>query len=84
MFLFGVVSGGIWMGVGIGVLVVTLLYWGREALRDYDRTVHADALHEPRRWHPARDGRPHAPARRPHAVALVPPAAGVRSRSPCS
>jgi plastocyanin len=34
--VFGVVVGGIWLLVGFAVLVVTLLYWGREALRDYD------------------------------------------------
>jgi len=42
MFLFGLFSGGPWMWIGIAVLVITLLYWGREALRDYDHTVHAD------------------------------------------
>jgi plastocyanin len=42
MFLFGLFTGGPWMWIGIAVLVITLLYWGREALRDYDRTVHAD------------------------------------------
>jgi plastocyanin len=42
MFLFGLFSGGPWMWIGIAVLVITLLYWGREALRDYDRTVHGD------------------------------------------
>lgn len=34
--VFGMVTGGIWMWVGIPILAVTLLYWGREALRDYD------------------------------------------------
>jgi plastocyanin len=34
--VFGTVSGGIWLAVGILILVVTLLYWGREATRDYD------------------------------------------------
>lgn len=35
-FVFGMVAGGIWLPVGATILVVTLLYWGREALRDYD------------------------------------------------
>ncbi len=34
--VFGMVAGGIWLWVGLAILVVTLLYWGREALRDYD------------------------------------------------
>ena len=37
MLVFGVVTRGIWLWVGLLVLVITLLYWGREALRDYDR-----------------------------------------------
>ncbi len=34
--VFGMVAGGIWLAVGALILVITLLYWGREALRDYD------------------------------------------------
>ncbi|HEY3334725.1 MAG TPA: cytochrome c oxidase subunit 4 [Candidatus Limnocylindrales bacterium] len=34
--VFGLVVGGIWLLVGLAVLTITLLYWGREALRDYD------------------------------------------------
>jgi plastocyanin len=36
MLAFGLVVGGIWLAVGAVALVLTLLYWGREALRDYD------------------------------------------------
>ena len=36
VFVFGVIVGDIWLLVGFAVLAVTLLYWGREALRDYD------------------------------------------------
>jgi plastocyanin len=36
MLAFGLVVGGIWLTVGAVGLVLTLLYWGREALRDYD------------------------------------------------
>jgi hypothetical protein len=33
---FGMVAGGPWLLVGGAILAVMLLYWGREALRDYD------------------------------------------------
>src|SRR5829696_3132278 len=36
VFVFGVVVGDIWLPIGAVVLAITLLYWGREALRDYD------------------------------------------------
>jgi plastocyanin len=36
MLVFGLVTGGFWLWIGLAVLGVTLLYWGREALRDYD------------------------------------------------
>jgi plastocyanin len=42
-FVFGVFSGGPWLAIGAAVLVVTLLYWGREALREYDRIAAAEA-----------------------------------------
>ena len=35
--VFGMVAGGIWLWVGLAILVITLLYWGREEMRDYDR-----------------------------------------------
>ena len=35
--VFGMVAGGIWLGVGGLILVVTLLYWGREEMRSFDR-----------------------------------------------
>ena len=43
MLVFGLVSGGLWMWAGGAVLAITLLYWGREALRDYDRVAVHDA-----------------------------------------
>ncbi|MCJ7710544.1 MAG: cupredoxin domain-containing protein [Chloroflexi bacterium] len=43
MLLFGMFSGGIWLWIGVVVLVITLLYWGREAIRDYDHAVHPAA-----------------------------------------
>ena len=48
---------------------ITLLYWGREAMRDYDRTVPAAgaAGHVPRAPCPPR------PARRPEGVHIPPP-----------
>ncbi len=36
MLAFGLVNRGPWLLVGVLTLIVTLLYWGREALRDYD------------------------------------------------
>jgi plastocyanin len=33
---FGLVAGGLWAAVGATILVLTLLYWGRESLREYD------------------------------------------------
>jgi hypothetical protein len=33
---FGLVAGGLWAVVGAIILVLTLLYWGRESLREYD------------------------------------------------
>jgi len=41
--VFGTVAGGIWLWVGVVILVITLLYWGREAIRDYDRMPAAGA-----------------------------------------
>ena len=42
MLMFGLFAHGPWLAVGLVVLVITLLYWGREALRDYDRVAAAD------------------------------------------
>jgi plastocyanin len=36
---FGLVFGGIWILVGIVILILTLLYWGREALVDFDHVA---------------------------------------------
>jgi plastocyanin len=36
LLVFGMVVGSLWLWVGLIALVITLLYWGREALRDYD------------------------------------------------
>lgn len=43
LLLFGLVFGGPWIVAGLIALVLTLLYWGREALADYDRVAHAEA-----------------------------------------
>ncbi len=37
--VFGMVAGGIWLGVGVIILVVTLLYWGREEMRNFDHAA---------------------------------------------
>ena len=42
--LWGLVVGGNALLVGVLVLIVSLLYWGREAIRDYDRTAHVQTL----------------------------------------
>jgi hypothetical protein len=42
MLVFGMVTGGLWMWAGVLVLAITLLYWGREALRDYDQVATHD------------------------------------------
>ncbi len=39
--VFGMVAGGIWLAVGALILMITLLFWGREALRDYDHITDA-------------------------------------------
>ena len=41
MLVFGLITGGPWLVVGLLVLIITLLYWGREALRDYDHIPEA-------------------------------------------
>ena len=42
MLVFGMIAHGPWMWVGLLVLVITLLYWGRESLRDYDHVAAED------------------------------------------
>ncbi|MBI2776972.1 MAG: cupredoxin domain-containing protein [Chloroflexi bacterium] len=39
--LWGLVVGGTALLVGVTILVLALLYWGREAIRDYDQATHA-------------------------------------------
>ncbi len=45
MLMFGLFAGGIWLAVGVLILSITLLYWGREALRDYDHVASASSAH---------------------------------------
>jgi plastocyanin len=40
----GLVIGGTALLVGATVLALTLLYWGREAIRDFDHATHAETL----------------------------------------
>ncbi|MBI3746423.1 MAG: cupredoxin domain-containing protein [Chloroflexi bacterium] len=42
--LWGLVVGGDALLIGTVVLVLSLLYWGREAIHDYDRTAHVQTL----------------------------------------
>jgi plastocyanin len=44
LLFFGLVVGGSWILVGLAALALSLLYWGREALADYDRVVRAERL----------------------------------------
>ncbi len=44
VLLFGVVLGGEWIIVGIVALTLSLLYWGREGLAEYDHLVDAQRL----------------------------------------
>jgi plastocyanin len=42
-FLFlGLVTGGALLWVGVAILFLTLLYWGREAIADFDHVTHTD------------------------------------------
>jgi plastocyanin len=42
LVLLGLVFGGALIVAGIAAFVLTLLYWGREGLADYDHLVHAE------------------------------------------
>ena len=42
LVLYGLVVGGSWILVGLVALALALLYWGREALADYDWIAHAE------------------------------------------
>jgi cytochrome c biogenesis protein CcmG/thiol:disulfide interchange protein DsbE len=66
MLVFGMVAGGLWLWVGLAILVITLLYWGREAIRDYDRIPAAST-------EAAAVGALPAPAGQPPAGVHVPP-----------
>jgi plastocyanin len=81
MLVFGLVVGGLWLWVGGAVLAVTMLYWGREALRDYDHVRIADSASAstalvPAGMLPAPEGNPPAgvhipaPSFRPLLVAI--------------
>jgi len=40
--VFGVIAGGLWLLIGGVILAITLLYWGRESLREYDHIPSRD------------------------------------------
>ena len=42
LLLAGLVTGGAILLAGVGALVLALLYWGREALADFDHVTHAE------------------------------------------
>jgi plastocyanin len=37
--VFGVFAGGLWLAIGALILVITLLYWGREEMRNFDHAT---------------------------------------------
>lgn len=41
---WGLVVGGTALWIGLVILILTLLYWGREAIRDFDRATHVETL----------------------------------------
>jgi plastocyanin len=67
MLLFGMFAGGPWLWAGLLILVITLLYWGREALREYDHLPSVAAEHA------APVGALPAPAGAPPAGVHIPP-----------
>ena len=71
MLLFGLFSGGPWLLIGLTVLVITLLYWGREAIRDFEHVAHASAAPVP--GHPAAGALPAPTDRMPPPGVHMPP-----------
>lgn len=72
MLVFGVVVGGLWLWVGLVILVITLLYWGREALRDYDHLPRRADGHE-LAGHPVAGALPAPTGGTPPAGVHIPP-----------
>jgi len=64
--VFGVVAGGLWLLVGGIILAITLLFWGREEMRDYDHIPAAEGA-------PVITGMLPAPAGTPPAGVHIPP-----------
>ncbi|MEO5965896.1 MAG: cytochrome c oxidase subunit 4 [Candidatus Limnocylindrales bacterium] len=75
--VFGMVAGGLWLAVGAVILAITLLYWGREALREYDTLPSGDGSAVTVGMLPAPAGSPPAgvhmppPSFRPILVAIA-------------
>ena len=67
LLFFGLLAGGIALWLGIAALVVTLLYWGREAIRDYEHIPDVAASGETALMLPA------ATVRQPPAGVHIPP-----------
>ena len=44
LVLFGLVFGPVILALGVGALILTLLYWGAESMRDYDHAAGATTL----------------------------------------
>jgi plastocyanin len=71
MLFLGLIVGGIWLLVGVVAIVATLLFWGREGIRDYDHIAHPETL--PAVVHPGPPPGVHmpGPSFRPFEVALA-------------
>jgi plastocyanin len=65
--MFGVIAGGIALWIGLGVLVLTLLYWGKEAIAEYEHLPGAVAEGGPAQVPAVREGPP------PPGVHMPPP-----------
>jgi plastocyanin len=65
--MFGLIAGGIALWIGLLVLVVTLLYWGKEGIADYDHLPEASAEREQSRLPAVIEGTP------PPGVHMPPP-----------
>jgi plastocyanin len=76
LLFFGLVFGGVMLWLGLVALVIALLYWGREALRDYDQLEAADAAGHGEGAPALAAGEPVAGMLEAHAAGAAAPAGG--------
>lgn len=48
---YGIIFHGPWLPIGVAILALSLLYWGREALRDFDHIEPEDVIALPAQVH---------------------------------